>query len=179
MARLDPAAAALAAADLHLVAADHAGLRWGKVFLVLAGDPLQPKLAAAARAGVRQRHRHHPVDPLRHWPPPVPPIGRTRLAARPPGMRGGPVLGERRGLALARPAQLLHPGDQHADAGHQPLVVSPQPLDLTGKPVALGRHRLAPGLHHHDPLAQPAHRLTPMASSPTRRPCHRGPNHTP
>jgi hypothetical protein len=145
----------------------------------LEGDPLQPKLAAAARAGVRQPPHYDPLDPLGHRPPPAPPVRRTCLAVRPPRTASGPVLGERRGLPLARSTQLLDLGDQLPDAGYQPLVVRPQPLHLTSEPVALGHHRLAPGLHHHDPLAQPRHRLAPLASSPTRRRCHRGANHTP
>jgi len=179
MARLHPAAAHPAAADRHLVAADLGLLGCGQVLLVLAGDPLHAKLAATPRAHRRQPHRHDPVDPTGHRPPRMPPVRLAGLAARPSGVGGGPVLGERRGLALARPPQLLDLGDQVPDPGFEPLVVCRQPLDLTDQPVTLDPHRLALGLHHRDPLAQPGHGLALLVGAPALRPCHRGANHTP
>ncbi len=178
MARLDAPPAGLAAADLHLIAADLCLPGWGQIFLVLAGDPLQHDLAAAARAHHRQPDTHHPVDPLGHRPPPIPPIRRARLAARPSGVAGGPVLGERRGLPFARPPQLLDLADQLPDTALEPLVLIGKPLDLAGEPVTLGLHRPALGLHHHDPLAQPAHARVPLVSAPALHRCHRGANHT-
>jgi hypothetical protein len=50
---------------------------------------------------------------------------------------------------------------------------------MAGELVTLGPQRLAGGLHHQDPLAQPAHRLALPASPPTLHRCHRGANHTP
>jgi hypothetical protein len=49
------------------------------------------------------------------------------------------TLGERGGLPLGRPSQLLDLGGQLTNAGLQPLVAYPQPLDLNGEPIALGR----------------------------------------
>jgi len=170
MARLHPAAAGPAAADRHLVAADLGLLGCGQVLLVLAGDPLQAKLAATPRAPRRQPDTDHPVDPTGHRPPRMPPVRLAGLAARPSGAGGGPVLGERRGLALARPPQLLDLGDQVPDPGSEPLVVCRQPLDLTDQPVTLDPHRLALGLHHHDPLAQPGHGLALLVGAPALRP---------
>jgi len=94
-------------------------------------------------------------------------------------MRAGPVLRERRGLAPAYPPQFLDLADQLTDSGLQPLVLAGEPLDLAGELVALGPHRLALDLHHHKPLAQPAHRLALPASPPTLHRSHRGANHTP
>jgi hypothetical protein len=84
MARLNPAATALAAADLQLVAADLGRSGCGQVLLPLAGDPFHDQRTAARRAHRWQPHRHHPVDPLRRQPPPPPPVRLARLAARPP-----------------------------------------------------------------------------------------------
>ena len=104
MARLDPPLAAHTAADLHLVAGDHARRRRGQVLLVLAGHPLDLELAAAVGAGRRQPDTDHPVHPLGDRPAGVEVVGRTGLAPRPPGTGRGGVLGERRRLALGRPA---------------------------------------------------------------------------
>jgi hypothetical protein len=112
MARLHPAATHPAAADLQLVAADLGRSGCGQVLLPLAGDPLHDQRTAARRAHPWQPHRHHPVDPLRRRPPPAPPVRLARFAARPPRVRVRPVLGERRGLALAHPPQLLDLGEQ-------------------------------------------------------------------
>lgn len=114
----------------------------------------------------------------------MPPVCLAGLAARPPGMRAGPVLGERRGLPLARPPQLLHLHGQLPDADLELLVVRSQPLDLTSELVTFGPHRLAGGclavgLGSHDPSVQPARRLALSASPPTLHRFHRGANHTP
>jgi hypothetical protein len=178
MARLHPAPAPLAAAHLHLVAADLGRSGCGQVLLPLQGDPLHPKHTAAARAGIRQPDADHPVDPLGHRPPRMPPIRLARLAARPSGVAAGPLLGERRGLALGRPLQLLHPPDQLTNTGLEPLVLASQPLHLAGEPVTLGPHRPALGLHHHDPLTQPGHTLALLVGRSAAHPCHRGANHT-
>ncbi len=179
MARLDAPPAGPAAADLHLEAAHLGRLRQGQVLLVLAGDPLQAKLAATPRAHIRQPHHHDPVDPLGHRPPGMLPVRRARLAARPPRVGAGPVLGERRSLALARPPQLLDPRDQIPNATLEPLVLARQALDLADQPVTLSPHRPALGLHHHDPLLQPGHALALLVGAPALRRCHRGANHTP
>jgi hypothetical protein len=178
MTRLDATVTPLAAADLHLVAADLGRSGCRQVLLPLASDPLHDQRTTAVRAGIRQSHRHHPVDPLGHRPPPLLPVGRPRLAARPPGMQAESALGERRGLALARPPQLLDLGFQLPDTSLEPPGLAGDPLDLAGELVALSPQRLALGLHHHDPLTQPAHRLELPASPPTLHRCHRGANHT-
>ena len=146
MARLDPAATPLAAADLQLVAADLGRSGCGQVLLPLAGDPLHDQRTAARRAHPWQPHRHHPVDPLRRRPPPAPPVGLARLAARAPGVRVRPVLGERRALTLAHPPQLLDLSEQLPDTGLEPLVLVGEPLHLAGELVTLSPHRSALGL---------------------------------
>jgi len=148
MARLDPAPTAQAAAGPEVVAGGHAGLRRGEVLLVLAGQPLNLRLGAAVRAASRQPDADHPVDPPGDRPPRSDAVGCAGLAARPSGVRAGPVLGERRGLALARPPQLLHPRDQLTDPGFEPLALAREPLDLAGEPVTVGPHCPALGLHH-------------------------------
>jgi hypothetical protein len=180
MARLDAPAAATTTADLDLVASDHARPWWRRqILLVLAGDPLDLEQVAAVRARSGQLHGDHPVDTLGDRPPRMPPVRRTWLVARPPGVAGRGVLRERRRLALGRPPQLLHPGGQLTDPGGEPLVLAGQPLDLPSELVTLGPHYLALGLHHRDLLAQPAHRLAPPTSPSTPHRCHRGANHTP
>jgi hypothetical protein len=102
----------------------------------------------------------------------VPAVGRARLAARPCGVGRGRVLGERGGLPLGRPSQLLDLGGQLTNAGLQPLVVHPQPLDLSGEPVALGPHHPELGFHHRDPFAQRGHlgmSLSPLIIAGVRR----------
>jgi hypothetical protein len=122
MARLHPPSATTAATDLDLVAGNHPRPRRRKVLLVLAGHPLQGELLAAVRAGRRQPHGDHPIDPLGDRPPRPSAIGRAGPASRPLRVAGRGVLGERRGLALGRPPQLLHLGSQPTHAGLELLV---------------------------------------------------------
>jgi hypothetical protein len=93
-------------------------------------------------------------------------------------VRVRPVLGERRGLTLAHPPQLLNLGEQLPDTGLEPLVLAGKPLDLAGEPVTLGPHRPALGLHHPNPLTQPGHAVALPAGGHAPHPCHRGANHT-
>jgi hypothetical protein len=168
MAWLDAPPAALAPADLQLVAGDHARLRRGQVLLVLAGHPFHRKLAAAVRAGRRQRHGDHPVHPLGDRPATVPPVGRTGLAPRPLGMGRGGVLGERRCLALGRPPQLLDLGGQLAHASLELLVGPLQPINL----------RVERGVLAFQPpklLIQPTRATDPWIAPPLPQPArHKG-----
>jgi hypothetical protein len=123
---LDPPPAGPAPADVHVVA-DHVGrARRGEVFLVLVGHPVGLNRSAAVRTRIRQRHVHHPVDPVGHRPTRARPVAHPGLATRPLGIWCRHVPRERRGLTLARPLQLLHPSQQ-------PLVLPPQPLVLPGQ----------------------------------------------
>jgi hypothetical protein len=81
-------------------------------------------------------------------------VGRARLAARPSGVGRHRALGERGGLPLGRPSQLPDLGGQLTDAGPQPLVVHPEPLDLAGELVARRPCRHQFGFHRRDPPAQ-------------------------
>jgi hypothetical protein len=135
---LDTSPASAAAADLDVVAADLGRRQRGEVFLVLAGHPLDAERAATVRAGLRQPNVDDPADPVGvgDWAACVVAVGRARLAARPSGARHRGALGERGGLPPGRPPQLLDLGGQLTDAGPQPLVVHPEPLELSGELVA-------------------------------------------
>jgi hypothetical protein len=85
--------------------------------------------------------------------------GRARRAARPPGAASQPVLGQRRGLPLGRPPQLLDLAGQLPDTGLQPLVLADKPVNLrtqhgvvTRQPSGVTGPRIAlvvPQPHHH------------------------------
>jgi hypothetical protein len=80
MARLDAPTAAAPAAELQIVAGNHRRAPRRQVFLVLAGHPFHRQLVAAVRAGRRQSHTDHLVDPLGGRPAGAATVGRARLA---------------------------------------------------------------------------------------------------
>jgi len=109
VAGLDPQAARPAAAHVDLVA-DAQRARLGQILDMLRRHLFQDQLAAAARTASRQPDRHDSVDPLGWLPVRVPAVSRAGLAPGTLGIRREVVPGERRGLALAGPAQRLHLG---------------------------------------------------------------------
>src|SRR5512132_2769242 len=162
MAGLDPAAARTAAADLELVAG-HQRRGGRQVLDVLHRHPLQRQLTAAVGTARRQPHRNDLVDLLGDGPVGVATVGRTRLAARAPGMRRGVALGERSGLAFRRPTQRLDLAAQPLvdlleplTLGPQPLVLRPQPFPLLPQLPLLFAQRGVLVLKPNDAPAQPA-----------------------
>jgi hypothetical protein len=137
MAGLDPAAARLAAADLDLVAG-HQRPGGRQLLLVLQRHPFGDQHAAAAGAAPRQPHRHDLVDMPGRVPVSAGPIGRAGPAAGTLGVGRRVVLGERRGLALGRPAQRLHLTAQPLVDLLEPFAFGPQPLVLPAQPLAFG-----------------------------------------
>ena len=65
-------------------------------------------------------------------------VGRAGLAPRPLGVGRGIALGERRRLALGRPAQRLHLTAQPFVKFLEPFALGPQPLVLAAEPLAFG-----------------------------------------
>jgi hypothetical protein len=153
---LDTSPAPLAAANLDVIAADLGRRQRGEVFLILAGHPLDAERAATVRAGLRQPNVDDPADPVGvgDRPARVAAVGHAHLAARPSRVRRRGALGERGGLPLGRPSELLDLGGQLTDAGLQPLVVHAEPLGLSGELVARCPCRHQFGFYHRDPPAQ-------------------------
>src|SRR6266496_2081333 len=163
MTRLDSPSAAPAAADLHLVAGDHARPWRRQVLLVLAGHPLQGKLVAAMRTDRGQPDSDHPVHPLGDRPAGAPPVGRTGLASRPLGMGRRRVFGERRRLALGRPPQRLDLAGQLPHTGLEVLVGVLQPVDLLAEGGVLA-------FQPSQLLVQPTHTANPWIAPPVPQP---------
>lgn len=139
MAGLHPPAALTAAPNLDLEAGhQRPGRR--QLLLVLGRHPLQRQLPAAAGAACRQPDRHDLVDRLRIRSAPVGAgaVGGAGLTPRPPGVRPRVALGERRRLALGRPAQRLHLTAQPLVEFLEPFTPGPQPLVHAAEPLAFG-----------------------------------------
>ena len=104
MTRLDPSPTLLAAADLEVVA--------GEVLLILAGHLLDAERAAAVRAGLGKANVDDPADLVRvgNRAACVAAVGHARLAAWPSGVQHHHAFGERGGLSLRYPSQLLDLG---------------------------------------------------------------------
>jgi hypothetical protein len=137
MARLDPAAAHPAAADLDLKAG-HQRQGGRQLLDVLGRHPLQGQLTAAARAARRQPHRDDLVDVLGRTAVGAGAVGRAGPPPRPLGVGRGVTLGERSGLALGHPAQRLHLTAQPFVDLLEPFALGPQPLVLDAQPLAFG-----------------------------------------
>jgi hypothetical protein len=140
MARLDPAAAHPAAADLDLKAG-HQRQGGRQLLDVLGRHPLQGQLTAAARAARRQPHRDDLVDVLGRTAVGAGAVGRAGPPPRPLGVGRGVTLGDRSGLALGHPAQRLHLTAQPFVVLLEPFALGPQPLVLDAQPLAFGLSR--------------------------------------
>jgi hypothetical protein len=105
---------------------------------VLDRHPLQGQLTTTTRTARRQPDRHDLVGVLGRAAMRAGSIRGARLAARALGVGYRVALGERRGLALGRPAQRLDLRPQPLVGLLEPLTLSPQPLVLDAQPLLLG-----------------------------------------
>jgi hypothetical protein len=167
VAGLHPPAAGAAAADLDLEAGhQRPGRR--QLLLVLHCHPLRRQLPAAAGAACRQSDRHDLVDMLGRAPVGAGAVGRAGLTPRPLGVGHRIALGERRRLALGRPAQRLHLAAQPLVEFLEPFALGPQALVLHAQPFAFGLQPLALGLQPPLLLAQPGVLLLKPGDTPAQ-----------
>ena len=133
MARLDPPVAHLAAANVHLVTADHAGLRWGKVFLIVGeGLPDIGRRPAPAEARRRSQGRRPAAPPLRPGRPARAPA--AARAARTPHLPCGPAASD---CGWAGPWRTARPAACPLDAAPRPWRPAPgRGLSAAGCPPA-------------------------------------------
>ena len=111
------------------------------LLLILINPVLVVNPTAAARARIRHRDGDRLIDTIGNRPMPMTAVLLAPAPPTPARIRLGVALGERRGLALARPPRLLKLRAQPRVLGHQTRVLRPQPQTVT---LALNPETSAP-----------------------------------